>query len=39
VPILFVDRVAGESKMTRRVGLEALWIVWWLKLAYRLGRL
>ena len=39
VPILFVDRVAGESKMSRRVGLEALWIVWWLKVAHRLGRL
>ncbi|HYV56405.1 MAG TPA: polyprenol monophosphomannose synthase [Candidatus Nitrosopolaris sp.] len=39
VPILFVDRVAGESKLTRRVGLEALWIVWWLKVAHRLGRL
>jgi len=39
VPILFVDRVEGESKMNRRIGLEALWIVWWLKLADRLGRL
>ena len=39
VPILFVDRVTGESKMSRRIGLEALWIVWWLKLAHRLGRL
>ena len=39
LPILFVDRVAGESKMSRRIGYEALWIVWWLKLADRLGRL
>ncbi|MGH7893538.1 MAG: polyprenol monophosphomannose synthase [Candidatus Binatia bacterium] len=39
VPILFVDRVEGESKMNRRIGLEALWIVWWLRLADRLGRL
>jgi dolichol-phosphate mannosyltransferase len=39
VPILFVDRVAGESKMSRRIGLEALWIVWWLRLAGALGRL
>lgn len=39
LPILFVDRVEGESKMNRRIGLEALWIVWWLKLADRLGRL
>jgi dolichol-phosphate mannosyltransferase len=39
VPILFLDRVEGESKMSRRIGVEALWIVWWLKLADRLGRL
>jgi dolichol-phosphate mannosyltransferase len=39
VPIIFMDRAVGESKMSRRIGLEALWIVWWLKLAYRLGRL
>ncbi len=39
VPIIFMDRVAGESKMSRRIGFEALWIVWWLKLAGRFGRL
>jgi len=39
IPILFVDRVTGESKMSRRIGLEALWVVWWLRLAHRLGRL
>ncbi len=39
VPIIFMDRVRGESKMSKRIGLEALWIVWWLKLAHRLGRL
>jgi dolichol-phosphate mannosyltransferase len=39
VPIVFVDRTEGDSKMNRRIGLEALWIVWWLKLADRLGRL
>jgi dolichol-phosphate mannosyltransferase len=39
VPIIFMDREIGESKMTKRIGLEALWIVWWLKLARRLGRL
>jgi dolichol-phosphate mannosyltransferase len=39
VPIIFMDRTVGESKMSRRIGLEALWIVWWLKLAHRLGRL
>ena len=39
VPIIFMDREVGESKMTKRIGLEALWIVWWLRLAWRLGRL
>lgn len=39
VPILFVDRTEGDSKMNRRIGMEALWIVWWLKLAGMLGRL
>ena len=39
VPIIFADRVAGESKMSRRIGLEAIWIVWWLRLAAGLGRL
>jgi dolichol-phosphate mannosyltransferase len=39
VPIIFMDRTVGDSKMSRRIGLEALWIVWWLKLAWRLGRL
>jgi len=31
--------VRGESKMSKRIGLEALWICWWLRLAHRLGRL
>jgi dolichol-phosphate mannosyltransferase len=39
VPIIFMDRTEGESKMSRRIGLEALWIVWWLKLANLMGRL
>jgi dolichol-phosphate mannosyltransferase len=38
-PILFHDRQVGVSKMTRRIGLEALWIVWWLRLSAALGRL
>jgi len=33
IPIIFADRTAGESKMTKRISLEALWIVWWLRLA------
>jgi dolichol-phosphate mannosyltransferase len=39
VPILFLDRTTGDSKMTRRIGLEALWIVWWLRTAAALGKL
>jgi len=38
-PIIFMDRSVGESKMSRRIGLEALWIVWWLRLAHWRGRL
>jgi dolichol-phosphate mannosyltransferase len=39
VPIIFMDRTEGDSKMSRRIGLEALWIVWWLRVASALGRL
>jgi dolichol-phosphate mannosyltransferase len=39
VPIIFMDREIGESKMSKRIGLEALWIVWWMKLAHWFGRL
>jgi dolichol-phosphate mannosyltransferase len=31
IPIIFMDRTQGESKMTKRISLEALWIVWWLR--------
>ena len=39
VPIFFLDRTRGTSKLSFRIGLEALWIVWWLRLADLLGRL
>ena len=39
IPIFFLDRVRGESKLNLRIGLEALWIVWWLRLASLLGRI
>jgi dolichol-phosphate mannosyltransferase len=39
IPIIFMDRVAGDSKMHMRVSLEALWIVWWLRLANATRRL
>lgn len=32
IPIVFVDRSVGKSKMTRKNILEAVWMVWWLKL-------
>ncbi len=32
VPIVFVDRRVGQSKMSRAIFLEALWVVWKLRL-------
>jgi len=39
IPILFVDRRAGESKMSRRIVLEAAWMVWRLRILDLLGAL
>lgn len=39
VPIIFMDREVGTSKMSKKIGLEALWIVWELKLRRAMGRL
>lgn len=39
IPFFFLDRTRGESKLTWQIGFEALWIVWWLRLARALGRL
>ncbi len=39
VPIVFTDRTVGQSKMTRKNILEAVWMVWWLKLLAIAGRL
>ena len=39
VPIRFVDRTAGQSKMSRAIVLEAAWKVPWLRLAALAGRL
>ncbi|MFH1502988.1 MAG: polyprenol monophosphomannose synthase [Candidatus Eisenbacteria bacterium] len=33
IPIVFVDRHAGTSKMSRRIVWEAMWLVWRLRLA------
>jgi dolichol-phosphate mannosyltransferase len=39
IPFFFHDRTRGESKLSLRIGFEALWIVWWLRIASLLGRL
>ena len=39
VPIVFVDRVEGHSKMNKRIVREAIWMVWWLRLEAILGTL
>jgi dolichol-phosphate mannosyltransferase len=39
MPIIFVERGVGTSKMSRRIIWEALWLVWRLRIASILGRL
>ncbi len=39
ISFFFLDRERGESKLTLRIAVEALWIVWWLRVADWLGRL
>jgi dolichol-phosphate mannosyltransferase len=39
VPIVFVDRTIGTSKMNRAIVREAVWVVWWLRLVRIFGRL
>ena len=39
VPIVFVDRKVGHSKMSRKVFLEAVGMVWKLRAEAMLGRL
>ncbi len=39
IPIVFVDRSQGQSKMNRRIIWEAVWMVWRLRLWRLLGRL
>jgi dolichol-phosphate mannosyltransferase len=39
VPIVFVDRTEGESKMSRKIIREAIWMVWrlrWLAITNKL---
>ena len=39
IPIVFIDRVEGQSKMNKRIVREAIWMVWWLRLQALVGRL
>ncbi|HEX6616902.1 MAG TPA: polyprenol monophosphomannose synthase [Gemmatimonadales bacterium] len=39
IPIVFTDRVEGQSKMNKRIVREAIWMVWWLRLRSLTGRL
>ncbi|MFK7895401.1 MAG: polyprenol monophosphomannose synthase [Myxococcota bacterium] len=39
IPFFFLDRTRGESKLSWKIGFEALWIVWWLRVAAFMGRL
>lgn len=39
IPIMFVDRDIGESKMSRHIVVEAVWRVWRLRLLALTGRL
>jgi dolichol-phosphate mannosyltransferase len=39
IPIMFVDRDTGESKMSRSIVYEAVWRVWRLRFLSALGRL
>ena len=39
VPIVFVDRTEGTSKMNKAIVREAVWVVWWLRFSKLFGRL
>jgi dolichol-phosphate mannosyltransferase len=39
VPIVFTDRLEGTSKMNQAIVREAVWMVWWLRLAALFGKL
>lgn len=39
VPIIFHDRVEGQSKMNKKIVREAIWMVPWLRLSALVGRL
>jgi dolichol-phosphate mannosyltransferase len=39
IPIVFVDRTEGTSKMSGAIVREAIWMVWRLRLLAALGKL
>ncbi|MEE9441552.1 MAG: polyprenol monophosphomannose synthase [candidate division Zixibacteria bacterium] len=39
IPIIFYERQAGASKMSKKIVREAIWMVWWLRLARIFGKL
>ncbi|HDL01464.1 MAG TPA: polyprenol monophosphomannose synthase [candidate division Zixibacteria bacterium] len=39
IPIIFMDRVAGTSKMSKKIMREAIWMVWMLRLKSIFGKL
>jgi dolichol-phosphate mannosyltransferase len=39
IPIVFTDRVEGQSKMNKRIVREAIWMVWWLRIKSLVGQL
>jgi dolichol-phosphate mannosyltransferase len=39
VPIIFIDRHAGSSKMSKKIVREAVWLVWKLKFGTLMRRL
>lgn len=39
IPIIFMDRVAGTSKMSKKIMREAIWMVWMLRIKSMFGKL
>jgi dolichol-phosphate mannosyltransferase len=39
IPIIFIDRAVGKSKMSKEIFREAVWMVWKLKIKSLMGRL
>ena len=39
IPIIFRDRVHGESKISKKIVYEAFFMVWWLRIEALLGRI